>query len=534
MENPDFYDLFRYPAGMPGTLQELIQEAFQKYSSNSLIYSDQEGSVFRYMDAEAITYAIAEKLRSHGISRGDFVCSYSAVHPESVLLFWACAMMGIIFVPLDHSWPFLLLEKVIRRVKPSLIFCDMIRATELSKENIPTPTIVYDSLNKESGNSVGLTFSEWIIDTDPNIDILPDITHLDTAVILFTSGTTSEPKGVMLSQGALTRSGWLMKKAFGFEAQDIQFSIGELNAMSGLRNPCVATLHAGSSFVIASSEKRSNILAISELIRDYKCTIVSTAPAVVRQLIQFRERLPGMAFRSLKHIVSTGSELKEDLIREFQDQFKIKLINYYGLTETCGLCIGMTVFHKNSGYEDTIGVPIGAIAEVVDEQNKPVKQGEAGELRIKSPNLMNGYFQDEELTATILKDGWFYTGDLAIIRMDHHISLIGRKTDIIKDVHANLIHPGEIESILETHPLVKEAGVCGYIAEGGEERIAAFIVPEDPVINETEYFKGLNNWIEKNQGERKRASKFIIKKSLPKSGNNKLLRRKLSDELENG
>lgn len=426
-----------------------------------------------------------------------------------------------------------MLRKVLDKVGPSLLFCDIERESEAIKSGFESQVIVFDNISGDERESFRIPFSEWIGEPSDEAIHLPKVKHTDTGVILFTSGTTSEPKGVMLSQGALCRSGWLVKKAFGIKEDDIHYSIGELNAMSGLRNPCIATLHAGCSIVTTSTESRSNILTIAETIKKYECSLLSTAPAVIRLFIQFRERLPQRALSSLRHVVSTGSDLQEKLINDFEEKFNIRLINYYGLTETCGLCIGVTVFHQGSGHQGTIGIPIGALTEVVDDDDEVLSTGQAGELRIKSPNLMQGYFKNPELTAKVIRNRWFYTGDLAIIREDKHIVLIGRKSDIIKDVHANLIHPGEVESVLEMHANVKEAGVCGYIAEGGEERMAAFVIPVVAPEDEAAFFKELNAWIEKQLGPRKKPSKFFIRNKLPRSANNKLLRRKLSEEIEN-
>jgi acyl-coenzyme A synthetase/AMP-(fatty) acid ligase len=526
-------DRFNYPEDLQDTLQTLITGAFENYGPNPLIILDQDGSTFRYRDAGAITIAVCNTLLAKGVKRGDLICSYATIHPESIILFWACSLLGIIYVPLDHNWPEILIRKITEKVQPGLFFCDKAREPELIKAKTGLPVVVYDNMTNYEGKAKNISFSEWVEDRY-ELSGLPEVHPNDTAVVLFTSGTTSEPKGVMLSQGALVRSGWLVKEAFGFKENDILYSIGELNAMSGLRNPCIATLHAGSSFVITSEDSRSNVISIAETVKDHGCTLMSTAPAVIRLLIQFRQRLPNHSLKTLRHVVSTGSELKEQLIKDFEAQFQVRLINYYGLTETCGLCIGVTVFHDGSGHEGTIGVAVGAIAQVVDEQGEVVENGKPGELRVQSQNLMQGYYKNPGLTANVLRDGWFYTGDLAIIREDGHIVLIGRKSDIIKDVHAALIHPGEIESVLEMHEGVKEAGVCGYVAPGGEERIAAFIIPEKKPIDRDKFFKELNQWVERNLGQRKRVSRFVLKETLPKSGNNKLLRRKLTEEIENG
>jgi len=522
---------FDYPSKLPLTLQSLINRAFEIYKNRPLLILEQENYAFHYSDIKEILKNITARLSNLGIGKGDVICSYSAVNTESILLFWASMLQGVIFIPMDFNWPLFLLESVINRLKPKLLFCDKDRYS-LAAQLDEYQRVVYDSGNDAPVEPGDDLFSDWLsaIDPDSAGPILSRVDPDDTAVILFTSGTTSEPKGVMLSHGGLTRSGWLVNKAFDFHADDILYCIGELNAMSGLRNQCVSPLFAGNSILITSQADRSNVFAIADSIQRNRCTLLSTAPAVIRQLNQYCYRMPEKKLSSLRLAVSTGSDLSANVIETFEKNYGIKLLDYYGLTETTGLCIGIPADHR-ADHRGTIGIPIGAQIEIVDEKDAVLGVNGIGELRIKSPNLMKGYFGDPDLTGKVIRNGWFYTGDLASIRDDNHVVLTGRKSDVIKDAHANLIHPGEIETILETHPQVLEAGVCGYLSETGDEKIAAFIVPETKIIDTREFFSSLTRFVVDHLGQRKKPSRFVIKNELPKGTNNKLIRKHLIEEL---
>ncbi len=522
---------FDYPSGLPLTLQDLIINAVDIHADKRMLILEKENYTFNYADIKEIIGKITAKLNHEGIGKGDFICSYSALNTESILLFWASMLQGAIFIPLDFNWPLFLLKTTLYRLKPKLLFCDRDRYGLVSKMN-RYQCIVYDSDNDAPANPGDDLFSDWLSGLEEHIgnSILPKINSDDTAVILFTSGTTSEPKGVMLSHGSLTRSGWLVKEAFDFKDDDLLYCIGELNAMSGLRNQCISPLFAGNSILITELADRSNLFAIADSIQRNRCTLLSTAPAVIRQLNQYYYRISNKKLSSLRQVITTGSDLSANVIEIFEKNYSVKLLNYYGLTETTGLCIGIPADH-NTEHKGTIGIPIGAQIEIVDGSDTVLDINDIGELRIKSSNLMKGYFKNPELTHKVIKKGWFYTGDLALLRDDNHVVLLGRKNDVIKDAHANLIHPGEIESILETHPQVLEAGVCGYIAETGDEKIAAFIVPETDIINTREFFETLSRFVVKYLGQIKKPSRFVIKNKLPKGSNNKLIRKYLIKEL---
>ena len=175
-------------------------------------------------------------------------------------------------------------------------------------------------------------------------------------------------------------------------------------------------------------------------------------------------------------MLTTASAIDGSTVRAFREVHGAPVHDYYGLTETTGICIAVPAGAEQIGA-GTLGVPVGCEIRVVGEDGCPVGAGVVGELHVRGPNLMKGYLPGPTTGRVRVVDGWLHTGDLVRVREDGFVVLVGRCADFAKTRHGDLLHPGEVEDALERHPLVAEAGVCRYLAAAGEERLAAFVVP---------------------------------------------------------
>lgn len=512
------------------SLDKLWNKQFRQYATAPFLLNDEDGSSFSYSDAAVVIKMVQGALVRQRLKKGDRIVVITSFHEEAVFLFWACMNLGVVFVPIDanHAQPLLL--KIVEKVGPSLIFCDREKLATFDGVS-EIKVIVFDSGADDLATLGYDLFSAWIHETQEvslsPIALSPD----DLAVVLFTSGTSNIPKGVKLSHGALYRSGFLVKRLFSLETSDRLLSLGGIHAMSGLRNPCIASVHAGCSVVVPPSGDRQSPFLIVGTISRYSCTVLSTAPAFIRFLVGEVKRIGESALQSLRIVLCTGSELPSTIVTSFYNQYKKPICDYYGLTETAGLCIGVSST-MNQPHTGSIGFPVGAKVQIRGEGGKELPQGFAGELWISSPNLMLGYLDEPETTDLVLQNGWFRTGDLAAFLPNGEIVLKGRMSDIIKNVTGDLIQPGEIESVLETHPNVLEAGVCGIRKNSGEELMVAYIVPVGNVPEE-QLFKVLSLYLKEHLGKYRVPHMFQTRESLPRNSYGKLLRRQLIKELKN-
>lgn len=213
---------------------------------------------------------------------------------------------------------------------------------------------------------------------------------------------------------------------------------------------------------------------VVDLIFKLKVTYIGVAPTIIRQLnILHTESRKNKLF-SLKAILCTGGNLAQDQLMIFYSKYNIPVLNYYGLTETAGLCSG----HNHSTFnpnDNSIGPAVGAQL-IIEPDPSSCKENITGELLVKSDNLMSGYYKRENETDQVLKNGLFYTGDIVRRREDGCFEILGRKRNIVKNLQSELIYLEEIDSALESYPQVEEACACRYPLSEEDEKIVALIV----------------------------------------------------------
>lgn len=507
-------------------LQALWKNSVALFADNIALVSLMDGSEFTYQDCDDIIKTILLTLKKSNIKKGDKIIICSKSHSEAILLFWACMQAGIVVVPIGMHLSAAAFTFIVAQTNPVLCFTNqsVLAENKYSFGNITT--ILFDEAVMEE-NDNGLYFSNWLTEEEFSYKEAT-ISHTNEAVILFTSGSTGIPKGVQLSHGNLYRSGRLITETFCWEAEDRFLAFGGLDSMSGLRNATIAPAHVGASVVIPTEGSGNNLFTIVEDVAQNKVTILGCNPAMLHQLVKHRDKI-GSQLQSVKTLICTGNKLSNTLRADFKNAYNLPILNYYGLTETTGICISQSMGDVQIDL-DTIGKPIDCIAQIVNEQGAIVPAGEEGELRIFSENLMQGYFKDDIQTALVLRDGWFYTLDLARYTRDGNIELVGRKRDIVKTATEELVYLPVVQQFINSLSFVEDCYVCSFQKEN-TEKIAAFIVLKKDVDSVEQAIKlEIKNAIAKNLGENKVPNKITFLPALPYSENGKLLINQLENE----
>src|ERR1700758_3841102 len=311
----------------------------------------------------------------------------------------------------------------------------------------------------------------------------------DTAVILYTSGTTGHPKGAELTHGNL-RSNTEVTRADIVRARPDDVIFGGL-PLFHVFGQTVALNVAVASGACLTLLPRFDAQHALRIIADHRVTVFEGVPTMYVALLHQPDRAD-YDVSSLRMCISGGAALPVEVLRGFEEAFGVPLLEGYGLSETSPVAS-----FNHPGRErkpGSIGTPIRDVRmRAVDGEDHEVPQGEVGEIVIRGPNVMKGYWQRPEATAEALRDGWFHTGDLARVDSDGYFYIVDRKKDLIIRGGYN-VYPREVEEGLYEHPAVAEAAVIGLPHPAlGEEIGAAVVLKPEAVITAGElrdYVKG--------------------------------------------
>lgn len=501
------------------TLSALWERAVAHFGESIFLISEWDESEFTYADCQEIIRQIRLKLQAEGLQKGDRITLLTQNNFEAVLTILAAVQNGIVAVPLEYKLVPESVAYILQELQPKLVFVDEKGGLDFDSILTGRQVIQFDGEEEPADSPL---FSDWLVEQEEDaelssVDLSPD----DLAVILYTSGSTGRPKGVMLSHAQLVRSSRLVTESFHWQTSDRFFAVGELDSMSGLRNACFAPLEVGASVILPTAMNKGQLFGVCESIAQHKATILGTTPALLNQMVQFERRVRADLV-SLRQVICTGSALSPRLKQAFQEAFGIGILNYYGLTETTGICIAEKAETANLD-SSTIGKACDSIVQVVDETGKILNAGAIGELRIFSRNIMMGYFGQETLSQQVIREGWFYTGDMASIDHSGNVALKGRKKEIIKTADGLLVYTSEVEQILEGHPLVKEAAVLA-VMETEKEKMRSFVVPQGPIRDEAALQLQLKQYIVEKIGDRNIPVEIQFKNELPRNANGKVLK----------
>ena len=511
------------------TFSNLWKDSVESYSENILLRSEKDESEFTYSEINSAVQTIASKLRSSGLQKGDSVLLFSNISEEFLLCSWASWLAGCIVVAVN---PELSIEdklEIIERVQPSLIFIDPSHSSSHHFPDFKKQIISFSSdsdTGAEPNNLGGWIQSEGDSDNFIPVNSSPD----DIACILFTSGTTSKSKAVVLTHEALFNSSLELSRLFKWASTDVILNLGDSYTMSGLRNPTWASLQNGSSVLVIPMQDKKFPQKISEDIFKWKATVFGCVPEMIRILSESSDIASPKYLKSLKQIICTGSYLPESVRLKFEEQFQKPVLNYYGLTETCGLCAGHE-FSDSPETNDSIGKSTDSIMQVVNENGDVLSENSVGLLRVFSTNLMTGYLNDLEATKSMLINGWLYTGDLASIDEKGFIYLKGRQRDIIKLKDGNLIYPDSIENVLLENIQISEAAVTSISSGDEKEKVIAFVKLKSESLSDDLTYQ-LKLQVLSKLGNNFVPDIFIQSDELPKGVNGKILKKVLREMYE--
>ena len=430
---------------------------------------------FSYAQVDEISGRVATSLLGLGLRRGDKVAVQLPNLPQFLFTYFAILKAGLVMVPLN---PLLRAPEIAYHLQDSdtslLVtfetFADEAVKGAAQAGNIATYVV---NLPGNQQRPEGTRNYDELYFADDTGEILPTNAD-DTAVIVYTSGTTGKPKGAELTHFQLYMNCTVAGELFGFRDDDIGVGVLPLFHVFGLSSVLNVNVRFGGTLVLIPRFEPS---AVIDAIARHRCTIFAGVPTMYIGLLQ--ADISGRDLSALRVGVSGGAAIPGEVIRAFEEKFSgVVILEGYGLSETAST----TTFNFSAEERKvlSIGKPIwGVDVRVVGKDGKPLPPGpgNVGEIVIRGHNVMKGYYGNPEATEEAFAEGWFHTGDLAYSDDDGYLFIVDRKKDLIIRGGYN-VYPREIEEVLFAHPAVAEAAVVGKPDERLGEEVAAFVVPK--------------------------------------------------------
>ena len=428
-----------------------------------------DGATRSWAETQVRVDRLAGGLRDLGIGTGDRVAILALNGPHYLEASWAAARLGAILQTMNMRLSPAELAYQIGDAEPKLMLVSPPLA-ELGDAAVPD----LDKLAVGGATGPG-TVEDLIAASDP-VDGLMPVAPDDTLAIFYTSGTTGTPKGVMIThQNVLANSAFLLP-AIGYRAEDVTLHVAPMFHVSDF---CAsfAQLLAGGQHAFLPQFTPDGVPAAIE---QYRATNLILIPAMINALV----RHPAVAKHDLaswRLMFYGGAPISEDLLRRCFDQLPCGLAQGYGQTEATHTISVLTEDDHRRALEDprllrACGRPLlGVQARVVDPAGAALPAGDVGEIVVRAPNVMRGYWRHEEATAEAIRDGWLHTGDLGTLDAEGYLALVDRKKDMIVSGGEN-VSSAEVENALASHPAVVESAAIAVPDDTLGERVHAVVV----------------------------------------------------------
>src|SRR3954471_3246043 len=342
----------------------------------------------------------------------------------------------------------------------------------------------------------------------------------DTAVILYTSGTTGTPKGAELTHANLVANCLRgARELAGITADDV--ILGALPLFHSFGQTCCLNGAVSAGACLTLIPRFDPAKALEIIARD-RVTLFDGVPTMYHAMLNHPDRA-GADVSCLRMCISGGSAMPVEVMRSFEQAFDCVILEGYGLSETSPVAS-----FNHPGRErkpGSIGTPIeGVEMKAVDDDDNDVRQGDVGEIVIRGHNVMKGYWNRPDATAAVMRDGWFASGDMATVDSDGYFFIVDRKKDMIIRGGYN-VYPREIEEVLYEHPAVSEAAVVGVPDDALGEEVAAAVVLKTGADASADDIRA---YVKERVAAYKYPRKIWFSDALPKGPTGKILKREIT------
>ncbi len=508
------------------TLTRMLAHSCKRFPERAALFF--RGETWDYRSLLADVNRLANGLLTQGIRKGDRVAIMLPNCPQYVVAYYGILAAGAIVVQVNpmstaNELAYFLRDSGAKALILAEPFLPQLAALQKQRQELKS-IIVPVSAASSAEQEGELTYAQLLSLGQP---VSPEIAQSadDVAVLQYTGGTTGRSKGAMLTHRNLLANAYQVYVMFGGEqeTQDRVLNVLPLFHVYGMTVGMNAALLGGSLMIILP---RFDLQETLETIRETRPTIFPGAPTMY-VAINAHPQAEAYGISSIRLCISGSAPLPVEVIKAFEAKTQGTILEGYGLTEAAPATHFNPLDKRKPG---SIGKPlVSTEAKVVDlaDGTREVPPGEPGELIVRGPQVMAGYWNMPEETKTALRDGWLYTGDIAIRDEEGYYFIVDRKKDMIIASGYN-VYPREVEEVLYRHPAIQEAVVIGVPdAYRGETVKAIIVVKDGAALAEDEVIA----FCRQQMAAYKVPRVVEFRASLPKTAVGKILRRALKEEL---
>lgn len=474
-----------------------------------------------YAELDAAVSRLATALVKEGVSPGDRVALWMPNVPQFVISYFAILRAGGVVVPVStllglDEVTYILQNSGAVGLIAAHLFNDI---TAHLPAQVPTlkRTVVWG----ETVLPAALNLDALCVCTPDPAILKPSAGH-ELAVCIYTSGTTGRPKGAMLTHANLLSNAQACAQAIDVTADDRFLTVLPLFHSFGATVCMILPITLGAHIFLLPRFSPPEVL---QSISAHRITVFAGVPAMYGALLNVKD-ISGLSFDSLKLCVTGGAPCPEKYLRGFRERFGALLVEGYGPTEASPV----VSVNPPDGVQKigSAGLPIpGVEVRIADDEGRWLPPGEIGEVCVRGPNVMKGYWQAPEATAETIRDGWLFTGDLGKLDEDGYLYIVDRKKDMVIVSGMN-VYPREVEDVIYKLPAVADCAVVGEPSERRGEDVKAYVVlKEGYSLTEDELIEHCRRHLAPYKIPRS----VVFAKDLPRSGTGKVLKRALRQSL---
>jgi acyl-CoA synthetase (AMP-forming)/AMP-acid ligase II len=506
----------------PVSLPDFVLKDAAGHGDRTALIDGPTGRVLTYAELAGSVRRAAAGLVAHGVVKGDVVALCSPNSPEFTVAYFAALAAGAVATTVNPLAP---AEDMTRQLTHSGAKW-LITTAALAQGSAGEAAVAADiretfafGLAAAAGQAIPFA---WLTDIDHQ-DGIPAVDPDDDAVLLYSSGTTGRPKGVLLSHRNLVASLCQMRAVHRVGPQDVVLAVLPLYHIFALQVTLGLSLAAGAAVV---TTPRFDLEGCCELVQGYKVTRVEVVPPIVLALAR-HPAVTGYDLSSLRVITSGAAPLGAAAATECARRLGCRVKQAYGMTEFGG---GTHIVPDTGGGPASSIGPLlpGAEARVVDcASGLDVGPGQPGEMLIRTPGVMRGYLGHAEATAaTIDADGWLHTGDVVLADHEGWFQVVDRVKELIK-YKGSQVAPAVLEAILVAHPAVADAAVIGRPDEESGEIPTAVVVLRQPATDTGPVSRELMAYVAERVAPHEKIRRVEFVTGIPRSPSGKILRRLL-------